>query len=667
MSGYANRVTGFGGVSPRTSDRLLPDNGAVEATNCKLYSGELVPLRGLGNLYDPTKAGPFNSIFKARNGASQTAWFTWNVDVDCVRVPLATEVESRFCWTGEGVPKMAKYNAAVAGSLENYPVTAAEFMLGIPNPQTAPTVTPSGGSGATVTRYYLYTFFSQDGEETGPSPISLVATSYVNATWAIAAMDPVPTNSGTGTATYSAPSTTFTNGSSVKHWLRVGDTVVINGVDLVVSEIVSPTAFKVPGDYSAYTTWARKVPWNIANMTKRIYRTSGSLGAFQLVVDNLAAATTSYNDTLGDAQILGDELISVGWEPPPLNLIGLMVHPSGALFGFAGNILYGSEPLQPHAWKEKYRWSADADIVGIAGFNTEIVCATKGSPHIASGIEPASMTMDRIHGMYPCLSKRSVISAGDSVLYASQHGLASVGNHGIDIFTKKWVTKEEWRNYYPSTMVCATANGRIYANYTRLDGSASTLVFEDGEMTEISLQANELYTDPAEGTLYIGTVDGVYEWDAPDAYPLSQTWRSKTFYLNSAINLGAAKLDFEQAIDPATAAAIEAERVAAVAYNDALIAVGYGIGGSYGESAYAGGVIIGGDVLRAVIEAPPSNEVTFTLFAKEQMFFSKVINGTEAFKLPANKKYLNYSLQISSQCAVRSVAVAETMSGLKSV
>ena len=39
----AIRLTSFGGIVPRTSERLIPDNAAMVATNCDLSSGELQP------------------------------------------------------------------------------------------------------------------------------------------------------------------------------------------------------------------------------------------------------------------------------------------------------------------------------------------------------------------------------------------------------------------------------------------------------------------------------------------------------------------------------------------------------------------------------------------------------------------------------------------------
>ena len=178
------KITPFGGLAPKIGKRLLPDTGATYSENLKLQSGELRYLRKPGFQYlplSPKAASPL-SIFKARNGSSASSWFSWPIDVDCVRVPLATDVESRFCWTGDGAPKMATYTNAVSGGGNNYPLLANELMLGIPTPITACGVSHGGGTGSAATRFYCYTFLSQYGEESAPSPISTEVTGKVDGT-----------------------------------------------------------------------------------------------------------------------------------------------------------------------------------------------------------------------------------------------------------------------------------------------------------------------------------------------------------------------------------------------------------------------------------------------------------------------------------------------------
>lgn len=54
----AIRITAFGGIIPRTSERLIPDNAAQIATNCRLSSGELEPFNAPALSYTSAKTGP---------------------------------------------------------------------------------------------------------------------------------------------------------------------------------------------------------------------------------------------------------------------------------------------------------------------------------------------------------------------------------------------------------------------------------------------------------------------------------------------------------------------------------------------------------------------------------------------------------------------------------
>lgn len=670
------KLTPFGGTTPRVGKRLLPDSGATVAENLKIQSGELRPLRNPGLLYSPAspKNGLQLSIFNARNGASSDDWFTWPIDVDCVRVPLSTDVESRFCWTGDGAPKLISFTNAISGGASNYPLKANELMLGIPTPQTAPTITPSAtGTGSKVERFYRYTFFSQYGEESSPSPISTMKSGKLDDTWAASTIDEVPANSGVGTAT----ATRFTD-TALKHWLRVGDAVYFNTAPTVartVTAVPSATAFDVAGaSIAATTSWNRVTPWNTSGMTKRMYRTTGSTGSWQLVNETgIAAATTTYNDTLTDALIAGDELISEGWVPPPVGLVGLCVHPSGSLMGFVGNLLCASEPYQPHAWPEAYQLASGYNGVGLAVFGSSVVMATAGMPFVATGVEPASMTGEDVQGMYPCLSKRSVISIGNAVLYASLHGLVQVGAGGVSIFTDPWYSKDEWPALNPETMICATAYGRVYVAYTD-DTSLQTMITFDGPiLTTVGVQASELYADVSSGELYITTSAGISLWDDPLKIPLQGSWRSKDFVFPRPINIGAGKVEFDLAIDPSIRTAILA-LIAAITASNALLLPAPGAAlsatrsdtllGAFGDDDMCG-MEISGCALVTPPDIPAANIVSVSLFTGETLLASINVSDTLVFRLPAGYKKDVISVQVTSQCVVKEIRLAETPNELR--
>ena len=649
-------VSQFNGLIPQLSPRLLPAGNAEVANNVKLLSGEISALHQPKFVTKPIGTSKIEAMYLARSGDS-SAWFSWDKDVDVVRAPLGADIESRFYWTGDGELKSASFSQATSSSINDYP--SLSFAVGVSAPKTQPTVAVSGGVGSIITRFYCYTYFSASGEESPPSPVSDTVNGNVDGSFAVSGMDDFPANNGTATASVASGITSFT--SSAYHWLRAGDEIVIAGQTVVVSSVISNYAFTVAGSYPSVTAWARKTNWNTAGMKRRLYRTTGSLGTFQLVNDDVG---TSYTDTITDANILGDELISIGWVDPSPKLKGLIVHASGALVAFYGNQLCFSEPYQPHAWPKAYQLSTDSEIVGIATYGSEIVVTTKGNPYIASGVDPASMTMQKVEGMYPCLSKRSVVGIGYGVLYASTHGLVYLGNNGVSIFTKQFFTKDDWAIHNPQNMICDFAYGRVYLATHGENNQRYMMVFDDAILTMADVQTYDIYTDTSTGTLYVSTDEGINEWDAHQ-YPLLGSWKSKKYIFPNPMNLGAAKIEFDQIIDPDLRAAILNEIATNSAANISLIGTG-NLKGSYNSFSYNDRVI-DGNLLKVVPDVPPQNFVTFILWSNNKIIFSKTIDSSKAFRLPAGYKSYDIEFQVNSQCTVSEVRIAETMTELKQV
>lgn len=186
-------IKNFAGVMPRYSARLLPTNGATRADNAKLLSGELRGLHETQLLKDFTEDAFPNPVMRAYRlpvvvgapipiSGSDTWVPFFDANVDFVRTPVLADTFERYYWTGDsivlsGVPQYNTRARINAGS--------APFILGVPTPSGAPTVTPPAGTIST--RAYVYTFVSAYGEEGPPSPPT-VATGTTG-TWVIAGFD----------------------------------------------------------------------------------------------------------------------------------------------------------------------------------------------------------------------------------------------------------------------------------------------------------------------------------------------------------------------------------------------------------------------------------------------------------------------------------------------
>lgn len=644
-------IVPFLGMTPRTAERLIEDGRSVDAQNLILTSGEIRPIRAPLLVNVPSVEGPWISVHRAENMGQET-WLAWNRDVDVANAALPPEVEERYYWTGDGEPRYAPFSR-----LPN-----DFFALGIPKPQTAPTVTPMHGTGHDITRVYVYTFFSQFGEESGISPPSLLTTGKVDATWNISNMDAFPASAGTGTAVHSMGVTTFTN--TGPHWLRPGDEIDFAGT--IVAVLATPTfnTFTVSGDFSAQTAWSRVAPWNTFGMKRRLYRSAGTSGNFQLVDDDVG---TTYADTLTDLQILGDELISAGYEVPPTGMKGLLSLPNGAMVAFLGNQVLYSEPFQPHAWPLEYRRNVDFEIVGIGAYGTTVVACTSGKPYICAGNDPSSVTAESTNNVWPCLSKRGVVSVSDGVLFPTSYGMAYIGLRGNEIFTNSLFTRFEWTPRNPDTMVAAAAEGRVFVRYLSDAGQRGVMVFDLENpgigLTELSFYPDEIYSDPRNGLFYLVDNMGIKQYDQAEGARVQYSWKSKEYHFGKPVNFGAAKLDFFSEMTPEDVAAEEARYQAELDANQLLIDNYRGFGGVNGAplNTYK----LNGSNIQPV--TPPQVErVTFTLYSKNIPVYSMQLAASQnAFKLPAGFKSDSWSVGITGTLRIKAVKIAETMQGLR--
>lgn len=479
-----------------------------------------------------------------------------------------------------------------------------EYALGIPTPANKPTIAASGGVGSTISRTYLYTFYQPStGEESSGSPLGDIASGKVDGTWTISGFSGTPAND-------------------------------------------------------------RTIPYNTAGLKQRLYRTAGTAASLQLVAER-DVSTGNWTDTLTDSQILGDEYVSSGWVPPPVGLTGIMSLPNGSLVGFVGTLVCYSEPYQPHAWPVAYQNGCDFPVVGVSAFGSTVVAATQAKPYVFDGVDPASVTPQRIDTVWPCLSKRSVVSVGDGVIYATSYGLAYIGASGPDIWTKAFYTSEEWGPLNPATMVGATAEGRVFMLYTPTGSSPRMLVFNVGEaatLTELALACTELYADPTDGRLYL--VDKtVTRWNDSPGEKMLFNWWSKEIELGEPCNYGAAKVDWVTTTTEADAANILAAYQAALNANQAALGIATN-SGAFNRDAMNALTLNG-----SRIKAPPVGEdvLTFTLYANGVEVYSQKVLSNEAFRLPSGYKSDFVSIRLAGNVRVKSVKMAETMQGLRAV
>jgi hypothetical protein len=212
--------------------------------------------------------------------------------------------------------------------------------------------------------------------------------------------------------------------------------------------------------------------------TVRVYRTNGGPFLFvkEVPFEDVAAGKVVTDDVKNID--LGEAIISTTFYPPPNNIQGLIGLSSGSFAAFHDNRVVFSEPYQPHAWPPEYEKIFDFPVVALGTYGNTLVVATTGYTYLVAGTDPRSLSVDRVPDPYPCVSKRSMVSADRGVVYASGEGLVFVGLYGTQILTRALMTRDEWQQFNPSTMHGVIFDGRYYGFYesTRYFSADETVV-----------------------------------------------------------------------------------------------------------------------------------------------------------------------------------------------
>lgn len=481
-----------------------------------------------------------------------------------------------------------------------------DWALGIPNPTAKPSTSHTGGVGTTINRTYCYTFYQPStGEESGPSPVADIASGKPDGTWTITGFSNTPAND-------------------------------------------------------------RAANYNTSGLMQRLYRTSGTSADFQLVAER-AVSTANWTDTVTDANMLGDSLISAGWQPPPADLLGLISLPNGSMCGFRGNELLFSEPYQPHTWPDTYRYQVTGKIVGIAAYGTTVVIATDGKPYYADGVTPDVVTVQDAAYVWPCLSKKSVCSVGDGVMYATTSGLAYIGSSGQRIFTNNLYSQLEWEELNPATMDCKMIGYRLYVLHTPVGGSTTQLLRidmgENQQATTFSAGCNSLYSDILNGNLYL--VDSeVYLFDGSYGARNVFVWKSKEIELQERINLGAGLIEWSGTMNPTEVQAAYSQWLADQASNQAAITARVDVG-AFAQGGFNDDPVNGALSIEPISE--PAEYLRYTLLDHDEAVITVNVVSGVPFRLPAGYRTDVITHQLVGNVRVRYLKVATTMSELRSV
>ena len=551
-------VNVFGGIAPMVSKRLLSERLAQRAVNCNLTSGELRPLKSNLKIGDGllSKTGPILSMYRFGQEQGETQfWFHWDVHVDVVRGYVNDDVNERTYFTGDGVPKMTFSPLAVTGGGTDYPY--GSYTLGVIKPDLTTMNMAVSNRGITTITYSttqatvttdephkLQTGSTVDIIGAGSPDAALYngqqVVTVVDEDTFTYTMTAEPTANATGTLEFNFGGLAETRLYAVSYVSTLGEegapAIASGYIDVIAGQIVSftglPTAPTGSYDYGK----------------KRIYRTAaGSLQSTLRYVGEVILATTTFvDDQLGTE--LDENIESLTYEAPPADLHGLIDFANGMFAGISvsdGNQVCITPPNRPHAYPIEYRYSFNVKPIALGKFGNSIAVLTEGVPWVLTGTSPAGMAQEPVTVGGPCMSARSRVEILQGVAWASDQGIAFIGNGGYDLVTKSHFTEREWKLYDPSSIHAYRWKNRyvgFYDNGTEQGGFIFD--FQTLELRELDFYATAGYTNPKNGELYLAIGDEVYKLDS-GATDLIMLHKSKVYTTERPANMAYARVEAE--------------------------------------------------------------------------------------------------------------------------
>lgn len=653
----------FFGEVPRQDERNLADQFASSSVNTDTSRGLVEPYRKVSTTYTSLTEA-IQTIYHLERGGN-TYWLTWPSVVDVARSPIAQDSQGRLYFTGDGEPRMTTYSDAISGA-GPYPFKV--FVLGVPSPKTAPTVTPPAG-GTTVSRSYVYTLKTALGEESGPSP-SVVASGNEAGTWSLSGLDLPPPNTGAVTswaiaanvATLVLPNT-FGLFAGEEVTLSGTGNASLDGKKVLASVTTTGATIKVVAANSSGTvgTWARVAEHNTTGMVRCIYRTTGTDTAYRrsagMVITDPAQTTYSDSEASTNLSITLDSLEA---NTPPKNGHSLVVLPNSSMVMLAGNELCFSEIGKPHSYPTRLRYAMSADGVALAVAGVGVIVLTDEDVRYYSAPTPDAAVPDPI-GSQRCVAKRAVAQVDGGCVFPSIDGWYLATPSGITPLSAAVFRIQEWNKLQPSSMVGVVHNGIYACSYQDEEGNRKMLRFnlaDKNAIENVDVQPDALHVSRIDGRLYLAKGRDVQLWGNEQASFMTCSWVSKLWQLPAPKNMAVAKVDgaFE---DP-----VVGQSLVDIARNEVILASPKTAGGSL-AGAPLGSLAVGCSRIRPV-DPNTIPQVVFSIVKQDgTILYSERVLSDEPFRLPAGFKESSYYYAMSTNIPVRALTVATSLRELK--
>lgn len=543
----------FKGTVPILDPTNLAENAAAVAINCRMDTGSIIPWKQPLQIATPTKGAGVVSIYKFGQNTTSDAqyWFNWQAHTDVARGPVADDSQERTFFTEAGQPpRMTDVSLAIGSTLpSNWRV------LGVPQPKGSLTATVANrrilslvASGTTVTATTEDDIEFPVGDTLSVIVVGATPAAF-NGTFAAA------TVTGARTFTYkldAAPSSSTASGTISYYYDGTAETRLytytwVNDIsqegppwlgsdDLPLTVVVLPGQIVTVSGFETSPAFSDRTG-SVIPLHKRLYRSNG--GDYYLEA-KLGAGVTSYVSRL--QSVTSATTLTAPYNlPPPADATGVIALENELMAMFRDQTWMPCKRGYPHAYPTDYWMDVAYPIVGHAAFAGGVIVCTAAKAYLVTvGSDPASASMPTGYDNdFGCVSRRSIVSGGGGVLFASTGGLAFATSSGVTNLTLALMTKEQWEALRPDTILGAFHDNRyfgFYDNGTKQGGFI--LRVDTGELTWTNTYAKAAYVDPRTDSLYLVVNNQIVKWNA-GAANMTAVWRSKTFQKSASGYAGA--------------------------------------------------------------------------------------------------------------------------------
>ncbi|WP_276200282.1 hypothetical protein [Chelatococcus sp. XZ-Ab1] len=573
-------ITGFTGEQPRLLPRLLPATGAQDAINTRLEDGGLTPMRVA------LEDGEVSDLDRGTIYRHKGAWLSWPGRVDVAPAPVA---EDRLYYTGDGVPKMRTADGTA------YP-------LAVPRPAAAPTATLIGtGSGDVTSRVYVYTWVTQFGEETEPTPASNAVDWQPGNNVTLSGIEAPPAGRGVTRQRFYR-SQTGSSGTGL-YFIAERDASSADFTDTI-----APTAFQDP---------IPSVDWNAPpdDLTGIIPMPNGMMAAF-----------------VGKRVYFCEPYRPHAWPEKYVLTVDSQIVGLGAL----GSTLVILTEAQPYL-----ATGTHPSTMQMLKLEANLPCIN------ARAIVDMGFAI-----AYP--SHEGLVAVRGDGSAAIVSGTLFTRESWLEIDPEHMVAAQlagRYVAFYRST----SADDEVMAGAVMIDIAAT-------HMTRFATVASAAFFDVTTGGLYVQLAGSrrIMRIDPPEGSRDTLYWRSKPFILPMPQNFGALLVEADATVSAAEAARRRARQEAVRASNAAIIASRRVLGDM--NAGPLNGRALTGDALQHV---PPLPSATATIiYADGKQVASTPVTNTP-MRLPAGFLANTWEVAVSSNARIEKITLATTIDELK--